>query len=595
MPPKSNYTTATDENGEVRKVHLRRAHKKSHLGCQKCKKRRIKCDEQVPVCGHCKRGNIDCSYSYYTELQIKEHIEKREASRAAATAVLIDATNTKLEIDNKMAGTRLVPQAQLPLTEKINNLPKLERRNMNTTIAIARQGFETDFMRDAYRNWMDNTLALAFHHKCLHHALLAFSFSFASIKTKKEVERLDSDRHRFVALREMQQDLLKVSPANTDALLSASLILSWDVFLREGDIASYITLTRGLGAVLEKVQKVSSTTQMALCMTESLFQAVKTILHPPYEDTFFVELKESIKELVVEDSQLALDPGLKPEYDFLVDYVTRMEEFLRMSPRSASEEDRFPRDPCDIFSFMREWIGGFPSMALNLDILHKENKETALVLYCYFHAVTRALDAIMPEARYLFQFSFIGPIDLVSPDTCITLTECETTRARLEYPIKIIKFFKTRQLLLNQQFLFADPLKNATPLTPPQPEPVDETFVTSFQAFSIDTVGAYMPVVRESSPSSYASTVVTSPLSSVSPESTSPQHTGFRRESSATVGSSVSDFDLLGKPESVLGTPVPPASDLGEIHLGLSSLSLGMFRPYFDDRMRILERYVVGQ
>ena len=104
-----------------------------------------------------------------------------------------------------------------------------------------------------------------------------------------------------------------------------------------------------------------------------------------------------------------------------------------------------------------------------------------------------------------------------------------------------------------------------------------------------------MPVVRESSPSSYASTVVTSPLSSVSPESTSPQHTGFRRESSATVGSSVSDFDLLGKPESVFGTPVPAASDLGEIHLGLSSLSLGMFRPYFDDRMRILERYVVGQ
>jgi hypothetical protein len=595
MPPKLKYTTVTDENGEVRKVHLRRAHKKSHLGCQKCKKRRIKCDEQVPVCGQCKRGNIDCSYSYYTELQLKEHIEKREASKAIATTVFIDATSTNLEIDTKPAGTRLVPQAQLPLTEKINNLPKLERRNMNTTIAITRQGFETDFMRNAYSNWMDNTLALAYHHTCLYHALLAFSFSFASIKTKKEVEKLYSDRHRFVALREMQQGLLKVSPANTDALLSSSLILSWDVFLREGDIAGYITLTRGLGAVLEKVQKVSSTTQMALCMTESLFQAVKNILHPPYEDTFFVELKETIKNLVVEDNQLALDPVLKPEYEFLVDYVTRMEEFLRKSPRSASEKNRFPRDPCGIFSFMREWIGGFPSMALNLDILRGENKESALVLYSYFHAVTRAMDAIMPEARYLFQFSFIGPIDLVSPETCITLTECKTTRVRLDYPLKIIKFFKTRQLLLNRQFLFADPLKTATPLTPPQPEPVDETFVTSFQAFSIDTAGAYLPVVRESTPSSCASTVVTSPLSSVSPESTSPHHTGFRRESSATVGSTRSDCELLGKPENHPDAPSPSVSDLGGIDLGLSSLSLGMFRPYFDDRMRILERYVVGQ
>ncbi|KAF5102255.1 hypothetical protein D0Z00_000438 [Geotrichum galactomycetum] len=335
---------------------------------------------------------------------------------------------------------------------------------------------------------------------------------------------------------------------------------------------------------------------MALCMTESLFQAVKNILHPPYEDTFFVELKEAIKNLVLEDNQLALDPVLKPEYDFLVDYVTRMEEFLRTSPRPASEEDRFPRDPCGIFGFMREWIGGFPSMALNLDILHAEHKESALVLYSYFHAVTRAMDAIMPEARYLFQFSFIGPIDLVSPETCITLTECEATRVRLEYPLKIIKFFKARQLMLNRQFLFADPLKNATPLTPPQPEPVDETFVTSFQAFSIDTAGAYMPVVRESTPTSCASTVVTSPLSSVSPESTSPhQHAEYRRESSTTVGSTSSDFDLLGKPESLIDAPSPSVSDLGGIDLGLSSLSLGMFRPYFDDRMRILERYVVGQ
>lgn len=592
MPPKPKYTIVTDENGEVRKVHLRRAHKKSHLGCQKCKMRRIKCDEQVPVCGQCKRSNIDCSYSYYTQIQIKEHIRKREASRAAAVNALLDSTSINHD-KTAPAGAQLVSQMPLLLTEKLNNLPKLERRNMNTTVAITRQGFETDFMKNAYSNWMNNTIALAFHHTCLYHALLAFSFSFSSVKSKKDVEKIYSDRHRTIALREIQEGLLNVSPSNTDALLSSSLILSWDVFLREGDFASYITLTRGLGAVLEKVQSVSSTTQMALCMTESIFQAIKNILHPPYEHTFFAELIQSIKDLVIEDKQLELDPVLKKEYNFLIYFVTRVDLFLKTSFEVVSENRRFPRDPSSIFNFMREWITNFPSLALNLDSLSNSNKESALVLYSYYHAVTRAMDAIMPEARYLFQFSFIGPVDLVSPETCITLTESKATQVRLEYPLKIIKFFKKRQFLLNRKFLFADPLKNATPLVPPQPESVDEIFVTSFRNFSMDMAGTYMPAVGDSSPSSCSSTVVASPLSSSSGGTSPQQLNGQRRESSTTIGQGRSDVELFGKPDDLDSTILSlELMDLGSVDLGLSSLSMGMFRTYFDDRMNILEHYV---
>ncbi|RPA81456.1 hypothetical protein BJ508DRAFT_306494 [Ascobolus immersus RN42] len=40
----------------------RRTHTKSRKGCQNCKRRRVKCDEQHPQCGPCRKHEIDCDY-----------------------------------------------------------------------------------------------------------------------------------------------------------------------------------------------------------------------------------------------------------------------------------------------------------------------------------------------------------------------------------------------------------------------------------------------------------------------------------------------------------------------------------------------------
>ncbi|KAH0267417.1 hypothetical protein KCU91_g10111, partial [Aureobasidium melanogenum] len=37
-------------------------HKKSRAGCQRCKARRVKCDEVKPACGGCNRHNVPCVY-----------------------------------------------------------------------------------------------------------------------------------------------------------------------------------------------------------------------------------------------------------------------------------------------------------------------------------------------------------------------------------------------------------------------------------------------------------------------------------------------------------------------------------------------------
>lgn len=40
----------------------RRGHTKSRRGCFNCKRRRIKCQETAPACGHCVKTGLTCEY-----------------------------------------------------------------------------------------------------------------------------------------------------------------------------------------------------------------------------------------------------------------------------------------------------------------------------------------------------------------------------------------------------------------------------------------------------------------------------------------------------------------------------------------------------
>ena len=39
-----------------------KGHKKSRRGCFNCKRRRVKCSEQLPRCAHCSRMGVNCEY-----------------------------------------------------------------------------------------------------------------------------------------------------------------------------------------------------------------------------------------------------------------------------------------------------------------------------------------------------------------------------------------------------------------------------------------------------------------------------------------------------------------------------------------------------
>lgn len=84
--------------------------------------------------------------------------------------------------------------------------------------------------------------------------------------------------------------------------------------------------------------------------------------------------------------------------------------------------------------------------------------DASIVLYTYYDTVSHILDALFPEARYLFQFSFIGPIDLLGIEQVVQLATHQGVLEILKYPLRIASFFKKRDAKLNEIFHAADPL-----------------------------------------------------------------------------------------------------------------------------------------
>lgn len=398
-------------------------------------------------------------------------------------------------------------------------------------------------------------------------------------------------------------------------------------------------MCRGLGAILEKVQINSSTTQAAICTTESLAQAIKSILYPRYSYAFFQELRSQIASLesYIQEDMNNSGEEIMREYEFLVYYTNRIASFLEMSGNYTYNSIY---DPNILYSFLREWITNFPCLAFSLDLL---SSNASIVLYAYYDATSRALDAIFPEVRYLFQFSFIGPIDLVGIESAAFNVTRSDALEKLEYPLRLVSFFKKRTLTLSTLFIASDPLlmNSSGPLyRSRQPDLVLEKYVYSFKRpFDFQE---HMPSFNPNVPNLMDASKP-KPISSTSnnglgfgqlntslpplfngknesnansnPDSSSqlpsPLPTLSRLSSNRTSSADAnSALDATQLPEDA-NLRLPPleksgidsnddltstSSDKSPLVLPpLSSLSMGCFKTYFDDRMDILKHFAPHQ
>lgn len=79
LPPKPNDADSTDMSGveepqdREREFRSRRAHRKSRMGCMRCKQARRKCDEAKPRCSRCVARDADCKYPKHPSTSPQAH------------------------------------------------------------------------------------------------------------------------------------------------------------------------------------------------------------------------------------------------------------------------------------------------------------------------------------------------------------------------------------------------------------------------------------------------------------------------------------------------------------------------------------------
>ncbi|KAK9545449.1 hypothetical protein V6000_009861 [Aspergillus fumigatus] len=78
----------------------RRSHTKSRKGCTNCKKRHVKCDEELPSCGLCKKRQLECIY--------QSSASGVDSQRASTPREMIDTKPQEWPMSTRMLEMRLM-------------------------------------------------------------------------------------------------------------------------------------------------------------------------------------------------------------------------------------------------------------------------------------------------------------------------------------------------------------------------------------------------------------------------------------------------------------------------------------------------------
>lgn len=96
----------------------RRKHKNSKNGCPNCKKRRVKCSEDLPACMNCIKHKVRCGYLDYTEEQLNELKE----AKLSASADEKSQDDKALVSDQVASGTQKQPETHVSISALGSNI-----------------------------------------------------------------------------------------------------------------------------------------------------------------------------------------------------------------------------------------------------------------------------------------------------------------------------------------------------------------------------------------------------------------------------------------------------------------------------------------
>lgn len=241
---------------------VRRTHTKSRLGCSQCRKRRVKCDEQVPRCSSCVQRGESCVYLRFPTKSTLITALKTSTPPISSTSPSETGTGQESPAPNATAQTNAEDALWSP--DRARELELLHHWCLRTS---------KDFTPDLVDLFQDYLVKVAFKNPHLMNALLALSSFHIACETNDPATSRDFTStgmgYHTRAVAGLRAVLGSLAPENCDPVFASSTLIMVCVmispFLPVGHSRTFnftaeailplADILRGLGLVIETSQR----------------------------------------------------------------------------------------------------------------------------------------------------------------------------------------------------------------------------------------------------------------------------------------------------------------------------------------------------
>lgn len=474
----------------------RRRHTNLKLGCLNCKRKKIRCDENLPECGNCTRAAKDpCSYLGLTPAEINKlrvtHLLRNSQNKLLALGHRLPAsTSGRLGPDKKTVnGALLEPASNLefqfemcPFDKPLPQIPYSSLQFYHSSVSTFGKEYELDSaemldrtngssshvsslgalpgairdppplpaisyrkLRPPIREQYWQTLGfpeLVFDmdasYPCMMLLIrsqlnLAQALLLSRWKQRKGInldkaleDRLADMESRCCynvsgILREVQETAAEFRQLEIDLEESVTqriifCFLYWCCCAALSVLNFHrMTVLRAVSDRCEVYVKLlhlktrPTLVQLVVDHLKTTMQRNMTLIHiPSYEPAFMAELREKYG-LLGPLIDVHADPGLRHDYHAILNFLDEHIVPILFTLRNEQFITTYP--PSVTYKALQKWWSIAPSEASPCNFLEIKKgftKDLANTFYLYKRAIEKALDTVMPAARYLFSLGFEG-------------------------------------------------------------------------------------------------------------------------------------------------------------------------------------------
>ncbi|KAL6920683.1 hypothetical protein FSHL1_004660 [Fusarium sambucinum] len=511
----------------------RRSHTKSRKGCDTCKRRHIRCDENFPQCRNCTKHKIRCPYN---DVQVPDS----ERSTTPDKPDLMWTPQIEAAI-TEWQRTGIFPLPSLGIyPAPMPHLYSVEDLRLIYHVAALYYQLAT-IDANNFTLWtrhIPTLLRIGATTPYVMHALLAFSAMHIAFLTDCPLVGSMAYEHRGIALKGLQEAIGSFSRETSDAILAASLVLSWQAT----DWRSWTQLMQGTSSVIDAMDPWKHESQFGDFIAES--STFPTAPPSPGKD----HRPSQPRPEDLEAYQRTLEQVQKVEAHLKhhkedTTQIQHLIGFLRGSRKispTLSIAQQFER-----LQPLRKWLFWMPVGYLQ----NYHGSPNSLVIIAHLYTVALLMERLFPEigAAYFGSLS-ISPVEeiarrLMSINVSGTGTDMQTPLTLMEFPIDTVGQFRSRMGWLHPERTPSFPQFNPRNFTVQESMPSTEHYLYGNPAFSYST--EEMPMLNASGPPpSAVSPLVLSPYPSQQYLNVpSPAYTGAYSPASSTFEGSVAYSD----------------------------------------------------